>query len=257
MKEESLDDAVVTATHALADDIALYKRFPALRALPRAMLCTLPSPVEQVSGIEGASDLWIKRDDLDAPLFGGNKARALEFLLGSVRSGDTVLTLGGTGSTHVLATSVHARRLGAGTMAVRWQHEMNDIASTVSTRLGDELSEGQTRGSPIGAMLRCSYLRLTRNVHFIPIGGSTPLGTLGHVNAGLELAKQVELGEMPLPARVVLPIATGSTMAGIALGLMLAGLVIPVIGIRVGPRIMRIAGECAGLRRRRRTQSPR
>jgi D-cysteine desulfhydrase len=235
--QEDTDDAVVTATHALADDIALYERFPALRALPRAMLCTLPSPVEQVSGIEGANDLWIKRDDVDAPLFGGNKARALEFLLGSVRSGDTVLTLGGTGSTHVLATSVHARRLGAGTMAVRWQHEMNDIASTVSTRLGDELAEGQTRGSPVGAMLRCSYLRLTRNVHFIPIGGSTPLGTLGHVNAGLELAKQVERGEMPLPARVVLPIATGSTMAGIALGLMLAGLVIPIIGIRVGPRI--------------------
>ena len=52
--QEDTDDAVVTATHALADDIALYKRFPALRALPRAMLCTLPSPVEQVSGIEGA-----------------------------------------------------------------------------------------------------------------------------------------------------------------------------------------------------------
>jgi len=80
--QEDTDDAVVTATHALADDIALYKRFPALRALPRAMLCTLPSPVEQVSGIEGASDLWIKRDDLNAPLMGGNKVRALEFLLG-------------------------------------------------------------------------------------------------------------------------------------------------------------------------------
>jgi D-cysteine desulfhydrase len=86
-------------------------------------------------------------------------------------------------------------------------------------------------------MLRCSYLRLTRNVHFIPLGGSTPLGTLGHVNAGLELAMQVKRGDMALPARIILPVATGSTMGGLALGLMLAGLVIPVIGARVGPRI--------------------
>ncbi|HUQ18894.1 MAG TPA: pyridoxal-phosphate dependent enzyme [Gemmatimonadaceae bacterium] len=249
MREE-ISESTVTATHALADDIALYGRFPALRALPRASLCTLPSPVERISGIEGANELWIKRDDLDAPLFGGNKVRALEFLLGSVRQGDSVLTLGGAGSTHVLATSIHARRLGAGTMAVRWPHDMNDIAATVSTRLGEELSGDQTRGSPIGALLRCSYLRLTRNVHFIPIGGSTPLGTLGHVNAGLELAKQIEIGAMPLPARVVLPVATGSTMAGIALGLMLANLVIPVIGVRVGPRIYATRGRVRRIARK-------
>jgi len=114
---------------------------------------------------------------------------------------------------------------------------MNDSATSVSTRLGTELTEAETETNPIGAMLRCSYLRLTRNVHFIPLGGSTPLGTLGHVNAGLELAMQVKRGDLPLPARIVLPVATGSTMGGLALGLMLAGLVIPVIGARVGPRI--------------------
>jgi D-cysteine desulfhydrase len=247
---EETDERVVTATHALADDIPLYKRFPALRALPRASLCTLPSPVERISGITGVEDLWIKRDDLNAPLLGGNKVRALEFLLGSVRSGDTVLTLGGAGSTHVLSTSVHARRLGAGTMAVRWPHDMNDIAASVSTRLGTELTETETEGNPVGAMLRCSYLRLTRNVHFIPIGGSTPLGTLGHVNAGLELAKQVKRGDMPLPARIILPVATGSTMGGLALGLMLAGLVIPIIGARIGPRIYANRGRVRRVARR-------
>lgn len=239
---EETDERVVTGTHTLGDDIPLYERFPALRALPRASLCKLPSPVERVSGIEGVEELWIKRDDLNAPLLGGNKVRALEFLLGSVRSGDTVLTLGGAGSTHVLATSVHARRLGAGTMAVRWPHDMNESAASVSTRLGHELTEAETR-SPVGAMLRCSYLRLTRNVHFIPIGGSTPLGTLGHVNAGLELAMQVKRGDMPLPARIVLPVATGSTMGGLALGLMLGGLVIPIIGARVAPRVYATRGR--------------
>ena len=57
--------------------------------------------------------------------------RALEFLLGDVRPGDTVLTLGGEGSTHVLATATHAARLGARTLAVRWPHDMSPMAHRV------------------------------------------------------------------------------------------------------------------------------
>ncbi len=154
MSELTNTDQTVTATHSLSDDIPLYKRFPALRSLPRASLCITPSPLQRIIGIPGVNDLWIKRDDLNAPLIGGNKVRALEFLLGSVRAGDTVLTLGGAGSTHVLATSIHARRLGAGTMAVRWRHDMNEIADIVSERLGKELEETRIGRTPAGAMLR-------------------------------------------------------------------------------------------------------
>ena len=227
-----------TGTHWLGDDIPLYKRFPALRSLPRAQLCIGPSPLQKISGIEGANNLWIKRDDLNAPLLGGNKVRALEFLLGGVRAGDTVLTVGGAGSTHVLATAIHARRLGAGTMAIRWQHDMNEIADLVSQRLEKVLDEKTIGRSVATALIRSSYLRLTRNVHFIPVGGSTPLGTLGHVNAALELAAQIDAGEMPMPGSVVLPFATGATMAGLALGFAIAGLDIPIVGARVGPRLV-------------------
>lgn len=232
------EETTVTATHSLSDDIPLYRRFPALRSLPRAQLCIGPSPVQRIPDIPGTNDLWIKRDDLNAPLMGGNKVRALEFLLGSVRAGDTVLTLGGAGSTHVLSTAIHARRLGAGTMAIRWQHDMNEIADLVSERLGKELDDTKIGRTPAGAMLRCSYLRLTRNVHFIPVGGGTPLGALGHVNAGLELASQIEAGDLPAPRRIVLPLGTGGTMAGLSLGLAIAGLDIPVVGARVGPRLV-------------------
>src|SRR6185503_4585133 len=136
-------------------------------------------------------DLWIKRDDLNAPMIGGNKVRALEFLLGSVRAGDTVLTLGGAGSTHVLATAIHARRLGAGTMAIRWQHDMNEIADLVSERVGQELDD-----------------------------------------------TQIKHHALPQPRRIVLPLGTGTTMAGLAVGLAIAGLDIPVVGARVGPRLI-------------------
>lgn len=229
----------VTASLHVEGDIPLYERFPALRELPRAELCvaSLPSPVERITGIAGADDLWIKRDDLNAPLSGGNKVRALEFLLGSVHAGDTVLTLGGIGSTHVLATVIHARRLGADTIAMRWRHDMNPVAELVAKRNASELSDGSVGRTPIGAMLRLQYVRLTRTVHFIPLGGATPLGVLGHVNAGLELAAQIRDGTAPAPRRIVLPLASGGTVAGLALGLAIAGLDIPVVGARVGPRM--------------------
>jgi D-cysteine desulfhydrase len=230
-------DEIVTGTHSLGDDLPLYRRFPALRALPRVSLCTPPSPVHEITGIPDATQLWVKRDDFNAPVLGGNKVRALEFLLGEVRPGDTVLTLGGVGSTHVLATAIHARRIGAETMAMRWRHDMNTIADAISDKLAHELKETSIGATPIGAIVRCGYVRLTRNVHFIPIGGTSPLGALGHVNSGLELAAQIKRGDMPTPANLVLPVGTGGTMAGIALGLAIAGLDIPIVGARVGPRM--------------------
>jgi D-cysteine desulfhydrase len=91
-------------------------------------------------------------------------------------------------------------------------------------------------------MARAQLLRLTlrrggRRVHWIPMGGSTPLGMLGHVNAALELAEQVSRGEMPAPERVVVPFGTGGTSAGLALGFAIAGMDTRLVAARVGPRI--------------------
>ncbi|MFL5576865.1 MAG: pyridoxal-phosphate dependent enzyme [Gemmatimonadaceae bacterium] len=225
--------------------LLLADRFPALAALPRAELTTLPSPVERVTLPDGAA-LWVKRDDLDAASCGGNKVRALELLLGDVRPGDTVLTLGGVGSTHVLATATHARRLGARVVALRWAHETTPLARAVARRaaaLCDRVIE--TRTVP-GAFVRLAALRaharLGRRVggpatHYVPLGGTTPLGVLGHVNAALELAAQVAAGELPAPRRVVVPMGTAGTAAGLALGFAIAGLDATVVGARVGPRL--------------------
>jgi D-cysteine desulfhydrase len=60
---------------------------------------------------------------------------------------------------------------------------------------------------------------------------------LGHVNAALELAEQVSRGEMPMPARVVLPVGSGGTAAGLTLGFAIAGMRTVVVGARVAPRI--------------------
>src|SRR2546426_8444613 len=56
--------------------------------------------------------LFRSREDRSSARYGGNKVRALEFLLAGARPGTVFVTLGGTGSTHCLATAIHAAAAG-------------------------------------------------------------------------------------------------------------------------------------------------
>jgi D-cysteine desulfhydrase len=242
MTDTGPDESGATETPAVApldrdEPIPLVRRFPALAAIPRARLGRFPTPVERLAGFRDVDSLWVKHEDLSSDVLGGNKVRSLEFLLGRVGQGDTVLTLGGVGSTHVLATAVHAARLGAKTIAVRWQHDMHPSAHEVAERTVAECAEVVTVSSFLTAIPPLIRLRLTRQAHYIPLGGSNPLGTLGHVNAALELADQVEAGELPAPARLIVPLGSGGTAAGLALGFAIAGMETTVVGARVGPRL--------------------
>jgi len=228
--------------------LPLYDRFPALVALPRVVLGSYPSPIESFD-VTDVGPLWVKRDDRNAPVAAGNKVRALEFLLGRVRPGDTVLTAGGDGSTHVYATAVHAARLGARTVAVRWRHDMHPEAQEVAAAAATHCGAIQSNPSPVLAVLRIALWRagMTTGLEaplegvrgrrlYVPIGGSTPLGILGHINAGLELAQQIATGAVPEPSHVVVPLGSGGTVAGLAIAFGMVGMRTVVIAARVAPR---------------------
>ena len=217
--------------------IPLVRRYPALTRIPRVSLGEYPTPVEPLRLPELATAMWIKRDDLASGALGGNKVRALEYLLAGVQPGDVLLTGGGEGSTHVLATAVHGTRLGARVHAVRWRHEMHDVARDVAARSRRECVRIETSATAVGGILRTLFRRMTLEARWIPFGGTSPRGILGHVNAALELADQIESGELPVPSRVVVPLGTGGTAAGLALGFAAAGMTTQVIGARVVPRI--------------------
>ena len=213
----------------------LFDRFPGLIELPRVELCTLPSPVQRVEHSLIRGEMWIKRDDLDAPACGGNKARALEFLLGGLMPGDTVITVGGAGSTHVLSTAAYTAQLGATLKSRRWKHDMNPVADAVSSRIAKLVGESPVSRSAALSILSAKYEQLKTGARYIPVGGSTPIGILGHVNAALELARQIEEGLLPSPEKIVLPVGSGGTAAGLLLGFAIAGLPIELVGARVGP----------------------
>jgi D-cysteine desulfhydrase len=220
----------------------LYDRFPGLATLPRVVLGTYPSPIERVA-LAGGGELWLKRDDRNAPVAAGNKVRALEFLLGPVRSGDVVLAVGGEGSTHVYATAVHAARLGARTDVIRWAHAMHPVSRTVAQAIVRNAAHSSSSRWAVAALARAMVWRARslagdRGRHYIPPGGSSPTGILGHVNAGLELAGQIADGQLPPPTHVVLPFGTGGTAAGLALGFGIAGVRTTIVAARVAPWIV-------------------
>ena len=105
--------------------------------------------------------------------------------------------------------------------------------------------------------------RAGRPPYLLPAGGSSPVGALGYVEAALEIAAQVEDGTLPEPAHVVVPVGTGGTAAGLALGFQLAGLRTRVVGVvvndqlRLDPSVIaRLARRTAKLLERRGARLP-
>ncbi len=219
-----------------------------ISAVPRLCLGRWPTPVTRADRLGralGLDPLWIKRDDLSADPIGGTKVRKLEFLLAS--RPERVLTCGGTGSHHVLATAWFNRRLGGRTAAI--------LARQPATQHGERMERlirsCCDRVIPVFSWpalgARAIFERLADpGALYVPVGGSSPRGVLGCVAAGLELASQVAAGELPAPATLVVATGSGGTAAGLLLGLELAGMRTRVLAVRVSTRL---TGNASAIRR--------
>lgn len=231
------------------DAYPLLHEYPRLAAaLPRAGLLAGPTPVEPLAGAEG---LFLKRDDLSAADFGGNKVRKLDFLLADARARGAreLLTFGYTGSNFVAATAWHGRKLGLHTIACLLDQVNADYIAdnlAVSLHSGAELRLlPNTARIGVAAILRSarSVLARGRPPVWIPPGGSSPLGTVGFVNAAWELKQQIEAGLLPEPDRIYVAFSSMGTVAGLALGLERLGLKTGIEAVQVvGPRFAGVAG---------------
>jgi len=86
--------------------------------------------------------------------------------------------------------------------------------------------------------------------YFVPPGGSSPVGSLGFVEAALELGEQVRAGELPEPETVWCALGSGGTAAGLALGLRMAGLRTRVRAVHVNDALKLTEETVARLARR-------
>ena len=228
---------------------ALVARYPRLADLARVDLRVRETPVERWR-VEDVM-LLIKRDDLSCDTLGGNKVRALELLLAGVGPDHTLLTVGATGSTHALAVAQFGERLGAVTEVITWPQESHAVSRATAARLTTLATVTPAR-SVAEAYLRAIIRRLRRRVHWVPAGGSVALGALGHVSAALELAAQLERDGVAPPELLVVPLGSGGTVAGLLVGLALAGLRTRIVGVQVVPGIIASRRQVLGLAERTR-----
>ncbi len=222
---------------AHSDTPLLFQHYPGLIGrISWLPLGTYPTRVHRLAHM-GHSHLWIKREDESSPIYGGNKVRKLEFTLADAMAGrkNMVITMGGIGTNHGLATAMFCHHLG---LACRLLLFDQPVTSYVKRNLllfqkyGAQMAYYKTI-LRTGVMLN-TVERLTHpGAYILYAGGSSPLGTVGVVNAVFELKRQIDAGEMPPPRYIFCPLGSNGTMAGLLLGTLLTGINAEVIGVRV------------------------
>ncbi len=220
------------------DGAALAERLERLRrAYPRLVLGNLPSPVEELGRLgrrSGAAALLVKRDDLVSPGLAGNKIRAVERILGkpgTYRHG--VLTAGPIGSHWTQALLHGAAAAGVPADVLLWQGA-EDPSGRPALEAARPLARSWKEGGTLAlAVSGARALLRPEGPSFLMPGGASGPALLGGVEAALETAEAVRRGAMPLPDVAYVPLGTGVTAAGLALGFALAGLPTRVVAVRV------------------------
>jgi D-cysteine desulfhydrase len=215
----------------------LFRNYPELKQkIAWLPLGTFPTPVHQLHRL-GYENLWIKRDDLSSLVYGGNKVRKLEFILAEARKRNTrhIVTFGGIGTNHGLATAIFCDRLGIDCTLLLFRQPVSGHVRR--NLLLFEKYHAVTIYKKTRWRTVLAYYLLHRIRHpgacYVFAGGSNAVGTIGYVNAAFELKEQVDNGEIPEPAVVFCPLGSGGTLAGLSLGFALAGLQTRAVGVRV------------------------
>ena len=201
----------------------LSDRFRGLRKIPHIPLAELPTavePLERLSQRAGA-EIWIKRDDRTSPRYGGNKVRKLEYVLGEVRKGeaDTIVTAGAAGSHHVVACGLFGGEQGLKVHAVMTPQRFTSHVEEnlrASLALGVEVHPAPSAPRALATLARVTAsLRLRgRRPFVVPPGGSDLAGIVGYVEAGIELARQLEAGVCPEPDAIFVALGSGGDGEG-------------------------------------------
>src|SRR5476651_529792 len=171
----------------------------------RLELLAQATPLEKLERLSAwvGRDIYVKRDDITPMALGGNKLRKLEYLAADAlaQGADTLITAGAIQSNHVRQTAALAARLGMGCVALlenpiatedsNYLHNGNRLLMGLfdaKVELVDNLDNANEQLQALASRLSSSG----KKPYLMPIGGSSPLGALGYVRAGFELAGQIE-----------------------------------------------------------------
>ena len=196
-----------------------------LESLPRFRLAEFPTPIhhlETLSKAYNGPEIYMKRDDLTSLGMGGNKTRKLEFLIGEAleQGKDTLVTAGGLQSNHCRLTAAAARKAGLKChLILNGKEPSNSNGNLLLDKIfGAKIhycdrKDRDDRLSQVGEELES----IGKKSYVIPVGGSNSTGSVGYVNAMVELDTQLK--EMQIkPDAIVFATSSGGTQAGLTLG---------------------------------------
>jgi 1-aminocyclopropane-1-carboxylate deaminase/D-cysteine desulfhydrase/L-cysteate sulfo-lyase len=241
--------------------------------MPRVALGLFPTPLHLLPNLgrrAGHAALYTKRDDLTGLGMGGNKVRSLEYLLGRatcVEGADTVITAGGLQSNLCRLTAAAAARLGLRCILVHndWRpgfYQGNMLLNHLCR--AEQVFAGpmdEDRRAQVTEEVAAREAAAGRRPFIVRNGASTALGSLGYVQAALELSTQSS--DLGAGVRHVAMVgAMGGTAAGFVLGAALLGrpFHVHVISVEYPERVLRglihgLAGGALNLLREQAAQT--
>jgi len=229
-----------------------------LGQFPRVSLADLPTRLDKLENLSRRLEVFgvfVKRDDQTGLAFGGNKARKLDFLMANVmdRGADCIITWAGVQSNWCRQVAAAAAKLDIRTVLALFKGPASpegddgnllldrifdaDIRVFDATGIDNMLEFESVRHivDPIADEMRRAGLR----PYVAPIGGSLveasmtePWGTLGYVEAFVELAEQAEQMGVGIDS-IVLATGSGGTQAGLLAGAKLLSPATRIVGISV------------------------
>lgn len=177
------------------------------------------SPLQQLqsSFLNKANvQLFVKRDDLIHPQFGGNKWRKLKYNLLHAKDNnfDTLLTFGGAWSNHIYATAAAGKHFGFKTIGIIRGEKHQELNATLSfaEECGMQLhyiDRKQYRQKNDPAFQK-KLLQQFGHVYILPEGGSNPLALRGCEEIVHEVNSQIH---QPFDV-ICCASGTGATLAG-------------------------------------------
>ncbi|MCL4424675.1 MAG: D-cysteine desulfhydrase family protein [Firmicutes bacterium] len=214
-----------------------------LAGFPRIRVANLPTPLEELRRFRqaiGGPRLFMKRDDNTGLALGGNKARKLEYLMADAleKQCDVVITTGGPQSNHARMVAALARQLGMEVILLLTGEEPKDWRGNLLLDhiLGAQVIFAGTKDydivHPRMEAMAEELRRQGRRPYVIPVGGATPLGSLGYVQAILELMGQATDRGVNFDY-IVSATGSGGTMSGMLVGARIFAPNLKVVGISV------------------------
>ena len=216
------------------------------------ILMGIPSNVDRLTELENhlklkGGEIYIKRDDKDHNIYGGNKLRKFEFIFGEAlkKKKKGIITLGGIGTNHGIACAIITKELGLkcelflSLQPITWHVQRSLL---LYDYFGAKLHF--TKSFELGVLKSIFYRLFHPKYYLMSIGGSplfgigTPLGSIGFINAIFELKNQIDEGILPEPDIIFVAAGSTGTSAGLTAGCKLLGLKTKVYPVNVSRDIV-------------------